>query len=185
MAHYRSDSHKTTFATPTSNASAWLDVTLGSVVPVKCHSHNDYWRPYPLFSGLAAGCTGTEADVYLSEDGHDLLVGHDRGSLRPGKTLRSLYLDPLFDMLQHQNSGNTSKSLNGAQGQKGIYRTNSSVPLVLLIDVKEKADIVWPIVLRQLEPFRQSRFLTRYEVLPGGNVSLTLRPLGSRRLGES
>ncbi|KAK8079381.1 altered inheritance of mitochondria protein 6 [Apiospora hydei] len=165
MSNYPSDLHRTTFDTPTTNATAWLDATLGSVVPAQCHSHNDYWRDYPLFSGLAAGCTGTEADVYLSDDGRDLLVGHKRASTSAEKTLRSMYLEPLFQMLQHRNSGNVSRSAD-AQAQ-GIFKTDPSEPLVLLIDVKEKPDIIWPIVLRQLEPFRRSQFLTRYEATAG------------------
>ncbi|KAK8050850.1 hypothetical protein PG993_002235 [Apiospora rasikravindrae] len=167
MSNYPSDLHRTTFDTPTTNATAWLDATLDSVVPVKCHSHNDYWREYPLFSGLAAGCTGTEADVYLSENGQDLLVGHDLASISPEKTLRSMYLDPLFEMLQHRNSENASSSENDQA--KGVYITSSLEPLILLIDVKEKPDIIWPMVIRQLESFRRSQFLTRYEVLPGAS----------------
>lgn len=29
------------------------------------HSHNDYWRDVPFYSGLAAGAISTEADVWL------------------------------------------------------------------------------------------------------------------------
>lgn len=29
------------------------------------HSHNDYWRDVPFYSGLAAGAVSTEADVWL------------------------------------------------------------------------------------------------------------------------
>lgn len=32
-----------------------------------------------------------------------------------------------------------------------------------MIDVKEKASVIWPLVLQQLEPFRRQRFLTQYE----------------------
>jgi len=43
---------------------AWYPTDfLRDVVPVPCHSHNDYWRKVPVFSALHMGCTGIEADV--------------------------------------------------------------------------------------------------------------------------
>ena len=54
---------------------AWRDDFSRDIVPKKCHSHNDYWRPVPLYSALAAGCTSVEADVWLAENG-ELLVSH-------------------------------------------------------------------------------------------------------------
>ncbi|TPG71898.1 hypothetical protein [Hymenobacter nivis] len=57
------------------------------------HSHNDYWRPHPLFDALALGFQSVEADVFLVDS--TLLVGHEAAALRPGRTLESLYLDPL------------------------------------------------------------------------------------------
>jgi len=71
------------------------------VTPIHCHSHNDYWRKTPLFEALHYGCTGTEADVYLI--GHKLYVGHDKASVVPEKTLKSMYLDPILAMLEYQN----------------------------------------------------------------------------------
>ena len=57
------------------------------------HSHNDYWRPHPLFDALALGFKSVEADVFLTDT--TLLVGHERAALHPGRTLESLYLAPL------------------------------------------------------------------------------------------
>ena len=57
------------------------------------HSHNDYWRPNPLFDALSLGFKSVEADVFLVDSA--LLVGHERAALRPDRTLESLYLDPL------------------------------------------------------------------------------------------
>ncbi|KAH0421245.1 hypothetical protein CcaCcLH18_13548 [Colletotrichum camelliae] len=94
----------TTDGKPIDGISRWLKEFTHSVVPRNCHSHNDYWRPYPLFSALAAGCVGVEADIWLSDDGLDLLVGHDRGSLSSERTLQKMYLDPLVSILEHQNS---------------------------------------------------------------------------------
>ena len=57
------------------------------------HSHNDYWRPHPLFDALALGFKSVEADVFLVDT--TLLVGHEPAALRPGRTLERLYLTPL------------------------------------------------------------------------------------------
>lgn len=34
------------------------------VLPINCHSHNDYIRRVPLFDAISWGCTGVEADVW-------------------------------------------------------------------------------------------------------------------------
>lgn len=60
------------------------------------HSHNDYWRPRPLFDALALGFKSVEADIFLVDT--TLLVGHERAALRPGRTLESLYLAPLREL---------------------------------------------------------------------------------------
>lgn len=35
------------------------------IVPKPFHSHNDYWRDVPFYSGLSYGAISTEADVWL------------------------------------------------------------------------------------------------------------------------
>ncbi|ROV88063.1 hypothetical protein VMCG_10393 [Cytospora schulzeri] len=129
------------------------------VVPLRCHSHNDYERDAPLLSALMAGCTSIEADIWLTEDGLDLVVGHERAAAK--KTLRAMYLDPLLKILDSRNDESTNSS-NGAQG---LFSTRTDAPVVLLIDVKEsaKSGAAWQIVLEQLEPFRQKGYLRRYE----------------------
>jgi hypothetical protein len=74
-----------------------------SVLPLaKAHAHNDYWHSHPLYDALDHGFTSVEADVFLVNG--ELLVGHDWSELRPDRTLRSLYLDPLKKIIQ-QNGG--------------------------------------------------------------------------------
>lgn len=70
------------------------------VVPIPCHSHNDYWRAVPLFDALHAGCTSVEADLWLLPGDHEIYVGHDRGSLSDRRTLRGMYLNPIHDLLR-------------------------------------------------------------------------------------
>jgi hypothetical protein len=64
------------------------------------HSHNDYWRPHPLYDALQLGFKSVEADVFLIDT--TLQVGHELATLRPTNTLQSLYLDPLRQMQQTQ-----------------------------------------------------------------------------------
>ncbi|OCL03936.1 hypothetical protein AOQ84DRAFT_346967 [Glonium stellatum] len=67
------------------------------VIPIPCHSHNDYWRRIPLYQALHYGCTGVEADVWLFDE--ELYVGHNTISLTRNRTFRNLYVDPLVEIL--------------------------------------------------------------------------------------
>ena len=93
-----------------------------SVTPLpQAHAHNDYEHPRPLRDALAQGFCSVEADVFLTPDG--LLVAHERKDLKPGRTLETLYLDPLRDLVK-------------ANGGK-VYPNGPA--FYLLIDVKTGA----------------------------------------------
>jgi hypothetical protein len=79
----------------------WISDATQDVHPVRCHSHNDYWRTRPLIEAIAAGCPSVEADVWYKDD--DLYVGHREFELRANRTLRSLYIDPLINIIERQN----------------------------------------------------------------------------------
>ena len=65
-----------------------------AVVPLpSAYSHNDYKQPRPLLDALDRGFCSVEADVHLR--GAELFIGHTGGDIKPGVTLRKLYLDPL------------------------------------------------------------------------------------------
>jgi hypothetical protein len=85
------------------------------------HAHNDYEHPRPLFDALACGFASIEADIHLV-DGR-LLVAHDRKSVKPGRTLEALYLDPLRARVRE----------NGGR----VYRDGPTI--TLLVDVKSEA----------------------------------------------
>ncbi|KAJ5692025.1 hypothetical protein N7462_001448 [Penicillium macrosclerotiorum] len=168
---------------PPSLFSDWL--TQG-VIPVACHSHNDYWRRVPLFSALAAGCISVEADIWL--DGDDLRVGHTLRTVLPGQTLRTLYLNPLLDILERHNqpptltttittsSNSTSQSFISSPSPNldliGVFATNTSQSLTLLIDFKASPDLLWPILIKQLQPLREKGYLTHFN-----GFSIIQRPL--------
>ncbi|KAL0932440.1 Altered inheritance of mitochondria protein 6-like protein 2 [Colletotrichum truncatum] len=158
---------------PVDGLARWTEDFSRSVVPITCHSHNDYWRKYPLYSALAAGCTGIEADVWLSDDGSDILVGHDRESLSPDKTLRSMYIDPLLAILNKMNPPETWSNFSRTDCAQGVFRSRPNVTVVLLLDVKDDALKTWPVVMQQLQPLRDQMFLARYEsVVVGPNLVL-------------
>jgi hypothetical protein len=130
---------------------------LRDVIPVPCHSHNDYWRNVPLFTALYAGCTGVEADVWLRNG--DLLVGHDTASLQPNRTFQSLYVNPLVDILTRQNP--STEFYNGTKN--GVFDTDPNQTLVLMIDLKTNGAETWPWVMKQLTPLRERGWLSYSE----------------------
>ncbi|MBN2132244.1 MAG: phosphatidylinositol-specific phospholipase C/glycerophosphodiester phosphodiesterase family protein [Sedimentisphaerales bacterium] len=105
----------------------WLLVSssLGraAVVPLPhAHAHNDYRHDPPLLAALGHGFTSVEADVFLV--GQKLCVAHDADEIKPERTLRSLYLEPLRRRAK-QNGGH-------------VYATRSR--FLLLVDLKSAAE---------------------------------------------
>ncbi|KAL8791610.1 MAG: hypothetical protein Q9195_005815 [Heterodermia aff. obscurata] len=134
--------------------------------PIPCHSHNDYWRRVPLYDALAAGCTGVEADVWLTGTG-DLLVGHSQSSLAASRSLESLYIDPLVSILNRQNPSmsstpNVNTSAGGGETSNGVFDMNPNATLTLLIDMKTDGAATLDKVSKALEPLRSRGWLTRY-----------------------
>ncbi|KAJ5102084.1 hypothetical protein NUU61_004306 [Penicillium alfredii] len=137
------------------------------IVPVGCHSHNDYWRPVPLYSALQAGCIGVEADVWLFDD--ELYVGHTASSLTPQRTLRSMYVDPLVVILERQNPI-TKFQLTIARPPRGVFDADPGQSLILLVDFKTDGAATWPAVIQQLAPLRDRGYLTHFngrDIVPG------------------
>ncbi|RAL03186.1 uncharacterized protein BO80DRAFT_500498 [Aspergillus ibericus CBS 121593] len=132
------------------------------VLPVRCHSHNDYWRDVPLHSALSAGCIGVEADIWLSN--YDLLVGHTPFTLHHEVTLRSLYLNPLLDLLQKHNTRSSQLEPTHQPGRPraGVFASDPSQTLVLLIDFKEQPEKTWSVVMDQLKPLRDGDYFTYF-----------------------
>ncbi|UQU65839.1 phosphatidylinositol-specific phospholipase C/glycerophosphodiester phosphodiesterase family protein [Couchioplanes caeruleus] len=109
----------------------------------QAHAHNDYEHDRPLYDALSHGFASVEADIYLV--GGQLLVGHDPGDLEPGRTLQSLYLDPLADRVR-ANHGR-------------VYR-GSALSLQLLVDIKNTGAATYAELDRVLRDYR--RMLTSY-----------------------
>ncbi|KAJ5121608.1 uncharacterized protein N7515_009569 [Penicillium bovifimosum] len=129
------------------------------IIPVGCHSHNDYWRRVPLYSALQAGCTGVEADVWLFDD--ELYVGHTKSSLTERLTLRTMYIDPLVTILERQNP-TTKFTTEPKTNPHGIFDTNPSQSLILLIDFKTAGPATYHAVTKHLAPLRDRGYLTHF-----------------------
>ncbi|MEV0619494.1 phosphatidylinositol-specific phospholipase C/glycerophosphodiester phosphodiesterase family protein [Nonomuraea sp. NPDC050404] len=115
----------------------------------RAHAHNDYEHDRPLLDALDHGFTSVEADIYLVEG--ELRVGHDPEDLRPGRTLQSLYLDPLARRVRHG----------------GVY-PGSRRQLQLLVDIKNNGAATYTELDRVLRDYR--KMLTTYHkgrVKPG------------------
>jgi hypothetical protein len=153
---------------PGQRPSLFSDWLTHGVVPIACHSHNDYWRRVPLFSALAVGCTSVEADIWL--DGDELRVGHTMRTVLPNQSLRSLYIAPLLDILeQHNPASNISISETESSieikdiAPVGIFVTEPNQTLVLLIDFKSSPELLWAILMNHLEPLRRKGYLTHFD----------------------
>lgn len=93
------------------------------------HAHNDYEHKRPLYDALGYGFRNVEADVYLV--GGKLLVAHDRKDVKPSRTLKALYLDPLEKEVRAGLDGFT-----------------------LMIDVKADGAAATRRLIEELQPYR-------------------------------
>ncbi|KAH9877972.1 hypothetical protein J1614_003189 [Plenodomus biglobosus] len=136
-----------------------LDITR-NVTPIPCHSHNDYWRRVPLYDALRWGCTGVEADVWLFDG--ELHVGHSTNALTSDRTFRSMYVDPLVKLLDHQNPASSLETITKSSTKNGIFPTIPSETVVLLVDFKNDGHDIFPVVSSHLSALREKGYLTYY-----------------------
>ena len=137
----------------------WPTDFTGDIRPVACHSHNDYWRKVPLYSAIRAGCIGVEADIWLFDE--ELYVGHTTMALTPTRTLKNLYINPLVEILEKQNP-TTSFHPQIDNPPNGVFDTDPSQTLILLLDFKTSGSALWPRVYEQLGPLREKGYLTYF-----------------------
>lgn len=81
--------------------------------------------------------------------------------MTPARTFRSLYIDPLLELLDRQNP-NTSFHPTLDSPRNGIFDVDAAQTLVLLIDFKTDGQKLWPVVSQQLEPLRSNGYLTHF-----------------------
>ncbi|HKI88471.1 MAG TPA: hypothetical protein VKA38_05540, partial [Draconibacterium sp.] len=85
------------------------------------HSHNDYEHNRPLFDALDYHFKSVEADIYSVGD--SLFVAHNFDQIKPGRTLRNMYLDPLEKRI--------------AENKGSVYGNGEEI--ILLVDIKDDA----------------------------------------------
>jgi glycerophosphoryl diester phosphodiesterase len=127
----------------------------------QAHAHNDYEHDRPLFDALAHGFASVEADIYLV--GGELLVGHDPADLVPGRTLQSLYLDPLARRVR-ANHGRVFRGID--------------ISLQLLVDIKNTGAATYAELDRVLRDYR--RMLSRYRAGRVATGAVTVVVSGDR-----
>ncbi|KAF2646099.1 hypothetical protein P280DRAFT_475044 [Massarina eburnea CBS 473.64] len=137
-----------------------LDGLTRDVTPVHCHSHNDYWRRVPLYDAIQWGCTGVEADVWLFDK--ELFIGHNTNALTRERTFRSMYVDPLMRILDHQNAVNKNFTTSTEATKNGVFEVDPTQTLVLLVDFKNDGHEIYPFVSEQLAAFRNKGYLTYF-----------------------
>ncbi|KAJ5223422.1 hypothetical protein N7468_007964 [Penicillium chermesinum] len=125
------------------------------ILPIPVHSHNDYWRNEPFWTGLSKGCTSTEADVWLYNG--TLYVGHDQSALTSSRTLESLYINPILEVLDRQNP---KSPFVPAPTKNGVWDTDTTQTLYFFIDVKTSGPETFKAVIEALEPLRAKGYLT-------------------------
>lgn len=130
------------------------DLTRG-IIPKPLHSHNDYWRDVPFYSGLSHGAISIEADVWLINN--TLFIGHEFSALTPERTLQSLYIDPILDTLRRQNP---LTEFSPDPTFHGVFDADSDQTIYLFIDLKTPGPETWPAVLSAIEPLREKLYLS-------------------------
>jgi glycerophosphoryl diester phosphodiesterase len=128
---------------------AAIGSSVGAVEPAAvkplppAHAHNDYEHARPLLDALDHGFCSVEADIWLTPDG--LLIGHDKKDLKPGRTLETLYLEPLRERVK----------ANGGR----VYKDGPE--FYLLIDSKTEADSTYAALDQALAKYADVLSVTR------------------------
>jgi alkaline phosphatase len=115
--------------------------TLAQHVPAyttaQAHSHNDYEQKIPFYLAYHQYFGSVEADVFLKND--TLFVAHEAADMKPSRTLSSLYLNPLAEVIREN---------------KGKLFTDSDQSMQLLIDLKTSAAQTMPALVAELEKYK-------------------------------
>ena len=124
--------------------------------PYPAHAHNDYMHERPLFDALENGFRSIEADVFAIGD--SLYVAHNRRDIKPGRTLRALYLEPLMQCI--------------SKDRLAIY--DSASPLILLVDIKDDGLTTYKLLDHILSESREILCQAGPEGYVPGNVMIVV-----------
>jgi hypothetical protein len=107
------------------------------------HAHNDYLHTRPLFDALDCKFKSIEADVFAIGD--SLFVAHDFDKIKPGRTLRQLYLNPLKNIIDKNNGS--------------VYGNGEEI--IILVDFKSEGLKTYVLLHQILEDYKG--ILTSYQ----------------------
>jgi alkaline phosphatase len=99
-------------------------------------AHNDYEKPLPLMAAYNAQVGFIEVDVLLQ--GHELLVAHSASEIQLNKTIETLYLNPLNELIEK----------NGGSAYSDKEKT-----LTLMIDLKTEAVATLNVLVYKLKKY--------------------------------
>jgi alkaline phosphatase len=108
---------------------------------VLIHSHNDYQHAVPFRDAYFHHVADIEADVYLPRTpkmGDSLMIGHDTSDVKPGKTLISMYIDPIVSLFKKY--GNR-------------VSPDPNYTFRLMIDAKDQWKGVYPLLLKEVNKY--------------------------------
>lgn len=120
------------------------------------HSHNDYEHERPLFDALECNFKSIEADVYSIGD--SLFVSHNFEDIKPGRTLRRLYLDPLKSRIAVNNGS--------------VYGNGEEV--ILFIDIKDDGLKTYHLLHEILEEYKSDLTVFENEVKKPGKIMVVV-----------
>ncbi|KAJ5737636.1 uncharacterized protein N7483_002761 [Penicillium malachiteum] len=119
------------------------------------HGSKEYEYPTDITRDILPGCTSTEADVWLYNG--TLHVGHDQSSLTHDRTLESLYINPILEVLDRQNPASPFLT---EPTKNGVWDTVTGQTLFFFIDVKTSGPETFKAVIQALEPLRKKGYLS-------------------------
>ncbi len=128
----------------------------------RAHAHNDYQHKRPLQDALEHGFCSIEVDIHLKNN--ELYVAHDHRKITPNRTLTSLYLEPLREII-HQNHG---------------WIFQDKIPITLLIDIKTNKEATYRRLGQILSKYRD--FLTTFTPSGIHSKAVTVIISGNRPL---
>ncbi len=104
---------------------------------LNAHSHNDYENEIPFRLAYDNHFGSIEADIWAIDG--ELFVAHNKTDIKAGRTLESLYIEPVADLFR-KNGGRAWKD------HPGTFQ--------LLIDLKTPAEITMSVLVEKLKPYR-------------------------------
>lgn len=128
----------------------------------RSHAHNDYQHKRPLQDALEHGFCSIEVDIHLRNN--ELYVAHDYREIKPNRTLTTLYLEPLREII-HQNHG---------------WIFPDKTPITLLIDIKTNKEATYRRLCQILSKYRD--FLTTFTPSGVHHRAVTIIISGNRPL---